>query len=104
MDPDIDIRLLRAFVTVADTGTVSAAADKLARTQAAVSMQLQRLENEVGTQLLHRSSRGVTLTEAGEILLAFARRPWRSAKMPAARLPDAGSSAACASASSRTSQ
>ena len=74
MDPDIDIRLLSAFVTVADAGTVSAAADRLARTQAAVSMQLQRLENEVGTQLLHRSSRGVTLTEAGEILLAFARK------------------------------
>ena len=74
MEPDIDIRLLRAFVTVADTGTVSRAADKLARTQAAVSMQLQRLEGEVGAELLRRSPRGVALTEAGEILLAFARK------------------------------
>lgn len=74
MEPDLDIRLLRAFVTVADAGTVSRAAGRLARTQAAVSMQLQRLENEVGAQLLHRSPRGVALTEAGEILLAFARK------------------------------
>ncbi|MER9713531.1 LysR family transcriptional regulator [Mesorhizobium sp. M0174] len=74
MTGDIDVRLLRAFVTVADTGTVSRAADRLARTQAAVSMQLQRLEGEVGAELLHRSPRGVTLTEAGEILLAFARK------------------------------
>ncbi|QPC93784.1 LysR family transcriptional regulator [Mesorhizobium sp. INR15] len=74
MTGDIDIRLLRAFVTVADVGTVSRAADRLARTQAAVSMQLQRLESEVGAQLLRRSPRGVSLTEAGEILLAFARK------------------------------
>ena len=74
MEADLDIRLLRAFVTVSETGTVSRAADRLARTQAAVSMQLQRLEAEVGAQLLKRSPRGVTLTEAGEILLAYARK------------------------------
>ena len=74
MEADLDVRLLRAFVTVSETGTVSRAADRLARTQAAVSMQLQRLEAEVGAQLLKRSPRGVTLTEAGEILLAYARK------------------------------
>jgi DNA-binding transcriptional LysR family regulator len=74
MEADLDARLLRAFVTVSETGTVSRAADRLARTQAAVSMQLQRLEAEVGAQLLKRSPRGVTLTEAGEILLAYARK------------------------------
>ena len=74
MEPDLDIRLLRAFVTVSETGTVSRAADRLARTQAAVSMQLQRLEAEVGAQFLRRSPRGVSLTEAGEILLAYARK------------------------------
>ena len=74
MEADLDIRLLRAFVTVSETGTVSRAADRLARTQAAVSMQLQRLEAEVGAQLLKRSPRGVSLTEAGEILLAYARK------------------------------
>lgn len=74
MKHDLDIRLLRAFVTVADTGTVSRAADRLARTQAAVSMQLQRLEDEIGAPLLRRSPRGVALTEEGEILLAYARK------------------------------
>lgn len=74
MENDLDIRLLRAFVTIADTGTVSRAADRLARTQAAVSMQLQRLEEEIGAPLLRRSPRGVALTESGEILLAFARK------------------------------
>jgi DNA-binding transcriptional LysR family regulator len=74
MQPDLDIHLLRAFVTVSETGTVSRAADRLSRTQAAVSMQLQRLEGDVGAQLLRRSPRGVALTEAGEILLAYARK------------------------------
>ena len=74
MPNDLDIHLLRAFVTVSETGTVSRAADRLARTQAAVSMQLQRLEGDVGVQLLRRSPRGVTLTQAGEILLAYARK------------------------------
>ncbi len=74
MERDIDIRLLRALVAVAETGTISRAADRLARTQAAVSMQLQRLEADVGVQLLKRSPRGMSFTEPGEILLGYARR------------------------------
>jgi DNA-binding transcriptional LysR family regulator len=69
---DLDSSLLRAFVTVAETGAVSAAATRLARTQAAVSMQLRRLEEEVGQRLLDRSPRGVRLTEAGHRLLPYA--------------------------------
>jgi DNA-binding transcriptional LysR family regulator len=74
MEPDIDVRLLRAFVAVSEAGTVSRAADRLARTQAAVSMQLQRLEADVGVKLLRRSPRGMALTDAGEILLTYARK------------------------------
>jgi len=69
---DLDSTLLRAFVTVAETGAVSAAALRLARTQAAVSMQLRRLEDDVGQRLLDRSPRGVQLTEAGHLLLPYA--------------------------------
>jgi len=69
---DLDSTLLRAFVTVAETGAVSAAATRLARTQAAVSMQLRRLEEEVGQRLLDRSPRGVRLTGAGHLLLPYA--------------------------------
>lgn len=74
MDVSYDLRLLRMFVAVAETGTLSKAADRLARTQAAVSMQLQRIEKELDSELFTRSSRGVSLTEAGEAFLAYARR------------------------------
>ncbi|CAD6562113.1 LysR substrate-binding domain-containing protein [Paraburkholderia sabiae] len=69
---DFDSSLLRAFVTVAETGAVSAAAVRLARTQAAVSMQLRRLEEDIGQRLLERSPRGVRLTDAGHRLLPYA--------------------------------
>lgn len=69
---DFDNSLLRAFVTVAETGAVSAAAVRLARTQAAVSMQLRRLEDDIGQRLLERSPRGVRLTDAGHRLLPYA--------------------------------
>lgn len=72
MTRDLDSTLLRAFVTVAETGAVGVAAARLARTQAAVSMQLRRLEDELGQRLLDRSPRGVQLTEAGHLLLPYA--------------------------------
>lgn len=70
---DLDSQLLRAFVTVAEFGTVSAAAAKLNRTQSAVSMQLKRLEDDVQQRLFDRSPRGLTLTPAGNTLLGYAR-------------------------------
>ncbi|ASL42794.1 HTH-type transcriptional regulator YofA [Burkholderia sp. AD24] len=72
MTRDLDSSLLRAFVTVAETGAVGVAAVSLARTQAAVSMQLRRLEEELGQRLFDRSPRGVQLTEAGHVLLPYA--------------------------------
>jgi DNA-binding transcriptional LysR family regulator len=72
MTRDLDSSLLRTFVTVAETGAVGAAAIRLARTQAAVSMQLRRLEEDLGQRLLDRSPRGVQLTEAGHLLLPYA--------------------------------
>ncbi|OAJ59517.1 LysR family transcriptional regulator [Paraburkholderia ginsengiterrae] len=72
MTRDLDSSLLRAFVTVAETGAVGVAAARLARTQAAVSMQLRRLEEDLGQRLLDRSPRGVQLTEAGHLLLPYA--------------------------------
>lgn len=72
MTRDLDSSLLRTFVTVAETGAVGVAATRLARTQAAVSMQLRRLEEELGQRLLDRSPRGVQLTEAGHLLLPYA--------------------------------
>ncbi|HEV7321453.1 MAG TPA: LysR family transcriptional regulator [Ensifer sp.] len=71
---DLDIGLLRAFVVTAECGSVSGAAQRLARTQAAVSMQLRRLEDDLGTRLLNRSTRGMELTEAGHVLFPYAQK------------------------------
>jgi molybdate transport repressor ModE-like protein len=68
----MDPRRLLIFRTAARTGSISAAARDLGWTQPAVSQQLQRLEREAGCPLLTRGARGVTLTEAGELLLARA--------------------------------
>lgn len=74
MDVDFDLRLLRMFIAVAETGAVSKAAERLARTQAAVSMQLQRIEQALDAELVLRSPRGVSLTDRGEQFLAYARK------------------------------
>jgi len=70
----MDTDLLRAFVTVADTGGFSAAAKLLNRTQSAVSLQIKRLEEELGARLFTRTSRTVSLTPGGTRLLPFARQ------------------------------
>ena len=74
MNRDIDIALLRAFTSVIDTGSVTAAARLLNRTQAAVSLQIKRLEDLLGLPLFQREHRRLTLTPAGERLLANAQR------------------------------
>lgn len=73
MARDLDSNLLRAFVTVVETGSISHAAISLARTQAAVSMQLRRLEDHLERRLLERSPRGVRLTDAGHVFLPYAQ-------------------------------
>jgi len=71
---DLEIDVLRAFVTVADTGGFTNAARRLNRTQSAISMRVRRLEEFLGKQMLHRNGAGVTLTPDGEVLLRHARR------------------------------
>ena len=68
----LDLALLRNFAVVARTGSISVAAVEVGRTQSALSMQMQRLEDLLGQPLLHRSGSGVRLTNAGEKLLAHA--------------------------------
>lgn len=72
--PDLDIELLRTFVTVAETRNFTTAGDILGRTQSAVSQQIRRLEDLVGKPLLARTSRSVAPTADGELLLAHAQR------------------------------
>ena len=69
----MEIRQLRAFVAIAESGTFTAGALRVHVTQAAVSMQIRQLEGEVGAKLFIRAPRNVILTEAGERLLERAR-------------------------------
>lgn len=70
----MDIRQLRAFAAIAESGTFTAGAERVHVTQAAVSMQIRLLEEEAGVRLFVRAPRRVILTEAGETLLVRARR------------------------------
>ena len=74
MRRDIDIGLLRAFVAVVETGSVTGAAALLNLTQAAVSQQLKRLEELFGTQLFERHHKRLVLKPNGERLIAHAQR------------------------------
>ncbi|KRS17243.1 LysR family transcriptional regulator [Roseovarius indicus] len=71
---NLDMTTLRSFVAVAEQGGVTRAASALNLTQSAVSMQLKRLEELLGQELLDRSNRRIALTGSGELLLTYARR------------------------------
>jgi DNA-binding transcriptional LysR family regulator len=70
----MELSTLRVFMTVANERSFSRAAEKLGRTQPAVSLSLQRLELELGEKLLDRSAKDVMLTDAGAKVLEYARR------------------------------
>ena len=74
MSRNLDLTSLRSFIAIADAGGVTRAAGFLNLTQSAVSMQIKRLEEVLGQDLLDRSGRKVGLTAAGEQLLGYARR------------------------------
>ncbi|WP_454691731.1 LysR family transcriptional regulator [Achromobacter aloeverae] len=70
----MEFKQLRAFLTVAETGNVTRAADMLHLVQPAVSRQLRLLEEDIGTPLFKRSRHGMVLTAAGQALVGYARR------------------------------
>lgn len=74
MPRNLDMTTLRSFVAVADAGGVTRAAGFMNLTQSAVSMQIKRLEDVLGLEVLNRSGRKVGLTPAGEQLLGYARK------------------------------
>ena len=71
---------LRTFLTVADEGHLTRAAEKLMTSQPAVSAQLRALEDEVGMKLFERTSKGMVLTSAGRSLREQAERIVEAAK------------------------
>jgi len=68
-----DALTLECFIAVAETASFTRAADKVARTQSAVSQQINKLEGVVGKQLVTRA-RHITLTSEGEIFLTYAKK------------------------------
>src|SRR5579863_6567703 len=70
----MDISQLEVFLAVAHEGSFSRAADKLYRTQSAVSQAVRKLESEIGEPLFDRSSRNGLLTDAGRVLQEYAER------------------------------
>jgi DNA-binding transcriptional LysR family regulator len=74
MPAPLDIDQLQTFVAIVDTGSFTRAADKVFKTQSAVSMQMRRLEERVGKTLFVRDGRLNRLSEDGERMLGYARR------------------------------
>lgn len=84
----MELRQLKYFIKVAETLNFSEAAKLSCVTQSTLSQQIKQLENELGIQLLIRSSHNVTLTEAGEELLPYARRTLHEAELCRTRMDD----------------
>jgi len=70
----MELHPLRVFLTVAAEKSFSRAAERLLRTQPAISLSIQRLESEMGEKLIDRSAKDLLLTDAGKIVLEYARR------------------------------
>lgn len=71
---NLDMGLLRSLAAFADHGTLAEAARRVGRTQAALSLQMRKLEAQAGEKLFEPASRKLVLTGAGEMLLSYARR------------------------------
>ena len=70
----MDLALLETFRTIAAEGSFSRAGQRLLRTQPAVSLALKRLENELGVTLIDRTTKSLSLTDAGRLTLEFCER------------------------------
>jgi DNA-binding transcriptional LysR family regulator len=88
----MELRQLRYFVAVAETGNISRAAQKIFLTQPALSRQIKALEDEIGQCLLERQAHSIRLTPAGEALVREARELLHSADEMVERVRAAGQS------------
>src|SRR5579864_2525302 len=70
----MELHSLQVFLAVATEKSFSRAAEKLLRTQPAISLAIQRLEQMLGEKLIDRSAKDLMLTDAGKIVLEYARR------------------------------
>lgn len=70
---NLDSDLLRTFLAVAETGSITEGGVRIGRSQSAISLQIARLEQTVGQSVFHRNGRGVVMTDAGKQLYPVAR-------------------------------
>ncbi len=70
----MDLSQLEIFLSIAEEKSFSRAAEKMLRTQPAISIAIKRLEEELGETLFDRSSKNGSMTEAGKILFSYAQR------------------------------
>jgi DNA-binding transcriptional LysR family regulator len=74
MLPHLDIDQLKTLLAIADTGNFTRAGEEVFKTQSAVSMQMKRLEEQLGRPLFAKDGRGMRLTRDGERMIEYARR------------------------------
>ncbi len=86
----MEIRQLKAFLAITEAKTFTAGARRVNVTQAAISMQIRQLEDELGLQVFTRTPRRVILTEAGEYLLDRARKILREHDTAIAEIAELG--------------
>lgn len=74
MQINLDMDVLRTLVAAQELGGLNRAARRVGRSQSAVSQQLRKLEEQAGQALFRKQGRGLALTEAGDLVLRYARR------------------------------
>jgi len=71
---NLDSAVLKSFISIAETGNITRAAEKMGRTQAALSIQIKKLEEALESPLFHRSGHTLKLTSQGQLFLAYAKK------------------------------
>jgi DNA-binding transcriptional LysR family regulator len=71
---NLDLSVLRTLVAVVRSGSFARAAERVGRSESAVSLQIKRLEEQLRQKMFHRAGRNMLLTDAGERMLAYAER------------------------------
>lgn len=71
---DLDSITLKSVIAITETGTFSAAAQAVGRTQSALSLQIKKLEDQLGCKIFERGPRKIILTEQGDIFLGYAKQ------------------------------
>jgi DNA-binding transcriptional LysR family regulator len=72
--PNLDMDALRTLLATQQLGSLNRAAERIGRSQSAVSQQMRKLEEQVGQPLFRRQGRGLVLTEYGDLILSYGRR------------------------------